>query len=65
MGAECAVSCGSSQTPGTAARMKRRARAGLSYGMPTMFQHGVLLHFGAFKQHIGLFPPVTEPVLRE
>jgi uncharacterized protein YdhG (YjbR/CyaY superfamily) len=42
-----------------------QAQERLSYGMPTLFQHGVLLHFGAFKQHIGLFPPVTEPVLRE
>ena len=41
------------------------AQERLSYGMPTLFEHGVLLHFGAFKQHIGLFPPVTEPVLRE
>jgi uncharacterized protein YdhG (YjbR/CyaY superfamily) len=37
----------------------------LSYCMPSLFQHGVLLHYAAFKQHIGLFPPVTEPVLRE
>jgi uncharacterized protein YdhG (YjbR/CyaY superfamily) len=37
----------------------------LSYRMPSLFQHGVLLHFAAFKQHIGVYPPVTEPVLRE
>ena len=50
----------------TAARaVAPQAQERLSYGMPTLFQHGVLLHFGAFKQHIGLFPPVTEPVLRE
>jgi uncharacterized protein YdhG (YjbR/CyaY superfamily) len=35
----------------------------LSYGMPTFFLERVLVHFGAFKNHIGLFPPVTDPAL--
>ena len=26
--------------------------------MPTFTQNGVLIHFAAFKQHIGLYPPV-------
>ena len=30
----------------------------MSYRMPTFFQNGVVVHIGAFKQHIGLFPPV-------
>jgi len=30
----------------------------LSYRMPTFFLDGVLVHVGAFKNHIGLFPPV-------
>lgn len=30
----------------------------LSYRMPTFFADGVLLHVGAFRTHIGLFPPV-------
>jgi uncharacterized protein YdhG (YjbR/CyaY superfamily) len=42
-----------------------QAQERLSYRMPSLFQYGVLLHYAAFKQHIGLFPPVTEPVLRE
>ena len=30
----------------------------ISYRIPTFVQHGVLVHFAAFKKHIGLFPPV-------
>jgi uncharacterized protein YdhG (YjbR/CyaY superfamily) len=30
----------------------------LSYRIPTFFQNGVVVHFGAFKRHIGLYPPV-------
>ena len=30
----------------------------ISYRMPTFALHGNLVHFGAFKNHIGLFPPV-------
>jgi uncharacterized protein YdhG (YjbR/CyaY superfamily) len=30
----------------------------VSYGMPAFRQGGILIYFGAFKQHIGLFPPV-------
>ena len=40
----------------------RRAASGseetISYGMPTLKQGRVLLHFAAFKGHIGVFPPV-------
>ncbi len=31
----------------------------ISYGMPTFRGARVLLHYGAFRQHIGLFPPVS------
>ncbi|MCA9759505.1 MAG: DUF1801 domain-containing protein [Candidatus Eisenbacteria bacterium] len=31
----------------------------ISYKMPTLKQHGVLIHYGAFKHHIGVFPPVA------
>ncbi|ODT98618.1 MAG: hypothetical protein ABS79_05590 [Planctomycetes bacterium SCN 63-9] len=31
----------------------------ISYRMPTFMQQGVLIHFAAFKQHIGLYPPVS------
>jgi len=30
----------------------------ISYQMPAFRQHGILLYFAAFKQHIGLYPPV-------
>jgi len=42
-----------------------QAEERLSYRMPSLFQHGLLLHYAAFKRHIGLFPPVTHPLLRE
>jgi len=30
----------------------------ISYKMPTLKQHGVLIYFAAFKKHIGFYPPV-------
>jgi len=30
----------------------------ISYRMPAFRQNGILLYFAAFKNHIGLFPPV-------
>ena len=41
-----------------------QAEERLSYRMPALFQGGVLLYYGAFKHHIGLFPPVADPSLR-
>ena len=35
------------------------AKEVISYRMPTFMQGGVLVHFAAFKSHIGLFPPVS------
>jgi uncharacterized protein YdhG (YjbR/CyaY superfamily) len=34
------------------------AQESISYKMPTFTLNGVLVHFAAFKKHIGLFPPV-------
>jgi len=31
----------------------------ISYRMPAFRQHGILIYFAAFKQHIGVFPPVS------
>jgi uncharacterized protein YdhG (YjbR/CyaY superfamily) len=31
----------------------------ISYRMPAFRQNGILLYFAAFKNHIGIFPPVT------
>jgi uncharacterized protein YdhG (YjbR/CyaY superfamily) len=36
----------------------------ISYGMPTFTLGRVLAHYGAFKDHIGLFPPVRDPELQ-
>jgi uncharacterized protein YdhG (YjbR/CyaY superfamily) len=30
----------------------------ISYRMPALKQHGVLVYFAAFKQHIGFYPPI-------
>jgi uncharacterized protein YdhG (YjbR/CyaY superfamily) len=35
----------------------------ISYGMPTFFQQGVLIHFAAFARHVGVYPPATDPML--
>jgi uncharacterized protein YdhG (YjbR/CyaY superfamily) len=34
------------------------AQEAISYKMPTFILNGVLVHFAAFKKHIGFFPPV-------
>jgi uncharacterized protein YdhG (YjbR/CyaY superfamily) len=34
------------------------AQETISYKMPTFTLHGVLVHFAAFKKHIGFYPPV-------
>lgn len=31
----------------------------ISYRMPAFAQHGILIYFAAFKNHIGVFPPVS------
>jgi uncharacterized protein YdhG (YjbR/CyaY superfamily) len=35
------------------------AKEVISYRMPTFTQDGVLVHYAAFKNHIGLYPPVS------
>jgi uncharacterized protein YdhG (YjbR/CyaY superfamily) len=30
----------------------------ISYGMPAFRRHGILVYFAAFKNHIGLYPPI-------
>jgi uncharacterized protein YdhG (YjbR/CyaY superfamily) len=34
------------------------AQETISYGIPTFTLNGALVHFAAFKQHIGFYPPV-------
>ena len=31
----------------------------ISYRMPAVRQHGILVFFAAFKHHIGFYPPIT------
>jgi uncharacterized protein YdhG (YjbR/CyaY superfamily) len=40
-----------------------QAEERISYRMPAVFQNGAVVHFGAFKNHLGLFPPVEDPEL--
>jgi uncharacterized protein YdhG (YjbR/CyaY superfamily) len=35
----------------------------MRYGMPTFRLNRDIVHFGAFKHHIGLYPPVRDPEL--
>ena len=41
------------------------ATEAISYRMPTFKQGRILIHFAAFKDHIGLFPPVPEVFKKE
>lgn len=41
-----------------------RAEEKISYGMPTFSLNGDLVTFGAFKKHIGLFPPIRDEALK-
>ena len=34
------------------------AEEAISYRMPTFKQNGILVHFAAFTNHIGLYPPI-------
>lgn len=35
------------------------AKEVISYQMPAFKQHGILVYFAAWKNHIGLYPPVS------
>ena len=38
----------------------------ISYQMPAFRQHGILVYFAAWKQHIGLYPPISgDPALEK
>jgi uncharacterized protein YdhG (YjbR/CyaY superfamily) len=43
----------------TIATAAPEARELISYRMPAFAQEGILLYFAAFKNHIGVFPPVS------
>lgn len=38
-----------------------QAEERISYRMPALFQNGAVVYYGAFKNHLGLFPPVEDP----
>lgn len=42
----------------TVKRAAPQAEEKISYRMPAFFQGGALIYFAAFKNHIGVFPPV-------
>lgn len=44
-----------------------KATERISYRMPAFFQDGALIYFAAFKNHIGIYPPVrtADPVLQK
>lgn len=48
----------------TVRRAAPLAEERISYRMPAYFQEGALVYFGAFKAHIGFFPPVADPALQ-
>ena len=39
-----------------------QAKRVISYGMPAYRMHRVFFYFAAFKNHIGIYPPVTDDV---
>lgn len=41
-----------------------QAEERISYRMPALFQQGVVVYFAAFRQHIGLYPPVGDPAVQ-
>jgi uncharacterized protein YdhG (YjbR/CyaY superfamily) len=43
----------------TIARAAPEAEETISYQMPAFRQHGILVYFAAWKEHIGLYPPIS------
>ncbi len=42
-----------------------QAEERISYRMPAFFLDGALVYFGAFKKHIGFFPPIRDASLMQ
>jgi uncharacterized protein YdhG (YjbR/CyaY superfamily) len=42
----------------TARKLLPDAQETISYGIPTYQRHGPIVHFAAFKAHVGVYPPV-------
>jgi len=43
----------------TVAKAAPHASEKISYRIPAFFQDGILIYFAAFRNHIGVFPPVS------
>ena len=43
----------------TSRRAAPDAKETISYQMPAFKQHGILVYFAAWKEHIGLYPPIS------
>jgi len=44
---------------GTMRKAAPEATETISYQMPAFKQHGILVYFAGWKEHIGLYPPVS------
>lgn len=49
----------------TVAKAVPKAQEKISYRIPAFMLDGVVIYFAAFKQHIGVFPPVRDPKLKK
>src|SRR5690349_12446028 len=47
------------QVRGTIRKAAPDAEEVISYQMPALRQHGILVYFAAWKEHIGLYPPIA------
>jgi len=47
------------QVRATIRRAAPDAKEIISYQMPAFKQHGILVYFAAWKQHVGMYPPIT------
>ena len=47
------------QVRATIRRAAPDAKEIISYQMPAFKQHGILVYFAAWKNHIGLYPPIS------
>jgi uncharacterized protein YdhG (YjbR/CyaY superfamily) len=47
------------QVRATIRRAAPDAKEIISYQMPAFKQHGILVYFAAWKQHIGMYPPIS------
>lgn len=50
------------KTRETIAKAAPKAVEKMAYGVPTFYQGENLVHFGAFKKHLGFFP-TSEPIV--